>query len=268
MRKNRIIALVMILALFVSSLASCARTPEDIRDRANKKLSKKYEMEFDINFACDDLVLGEIFEQLERTEIAVYRDGENLYTVNRSKIDDGSGENVFTNEYTFVGDTLYLNMTRTWKDSDGVDRAQSAKIKGTLTSDERAQLISNLCFIGDITADDFTEISERFDEDALITVYSGESDHARIVMENSLLAMLESAADSAEASNLVMTVEIEDGEYESIKITCDYVVVIGGLTVNTVMEMEIEFDFDDGVRVKAPADASTYTDTKMSEYLN
>ena len=262
MKKTRFTALILVIALLAAALTACAKTPEDMRKKADKKLTDKdYEVDVEVDFVCDNVTLDEIFKQLEKTETTVRVSDGKIYAKSDVMINYGDGNTSFTDEYTVIGNMMYLKMA--YSEDGGVSK--ESRIKGEISNDDKDSFKNRIFFIGGIKADDFATVSETVNDDTLVTVYKDETEAARIVLENALLSMLENTASSVSARNVVMTVEIEDGAYETVEIKCDYTVVIQGISIAVSAVFELEFDFDERFSIKAPT--GDYADADMSEYV-
>ena len=208
MKKTRFTALILVIALLAAALTACAKTPEDMRKKADKKLTDKdYEVDVEVDFVCDNVTLDEIFKQLEKTETTVRVSDGKIYAKSDVMINYGDGNTSFTDEYTVIGNMMYLKMA--YSEDGGVSK--ESRIKGEISNDDKDSFKNRIFFIGGIKADDFATVSETVNDDTLVTVYKDETEAARIVLENALLSMLENTASSVSARNVVMTVEIEDG---------------------------------------------------------
>ena len=260
MLKNKSTALLLILSLLTLTFASCKQTPEKMREKANERLEKRgCEVEVEIDFDCQVPTLSKIFDELERNETTIRMKDGNFYALNVSDLNTNGVDYSFSSEYTLVGDNLYLKM------SSG---KESKLVWGAITDEEQTTLINSLFYIGGISAEDFGEVSESKVEDTLITTYSSESQNVRIILEKSLIALLSGVGDSVKAENVRMVVEIEDNEYETVTVYCDYETVISGITIPLTAEIELDFDFGERINIKAPSNANEYVEIDMSDIIN
>lgn len=263
MKISKIVSLLLIAALLLSSLTACNLTAEQIVEKADKALEKRaYVLEIDIDYRTEDQEISTIFDQLERSETVMYFKNGNVIARNDLAINYGEGDTTFISTYTVVDGVLYLNLSYT---ADGVTR--DVKSKAVIDADKQTQLEDKLSLVGGIGVFDFSNVTLSRDEDEYDIVCRGISDDKRIEIEKLLISELESTAESVRATDVKMVVEIENGKYDTVTVFAEYSIVVSGKTYSVGMTVELEYEYDEKFDVSVPADASEYLDADIDSLI-
>ena len=263
MKLKRIISLGMAAVLAIS-LTSCAKTPESLIEKADKKLERgKYTVEVDIDYTASDKAISGVLEQLEGSDTKLYFDGEDVLVEQRMAIDYGEGDTSFFGNHVIVDGTVYSDSGYT---VSGV--GNTVKQRASITDGQKKELIEKAGVVIGVGIENFSAATlDKIDGEQIITC-TGADEELSIRLENILLSQLEGAAESVGVSNVRMLIEIDDGRYESVKVICDYSIVLSSKTYSVKAEFELEYDYDDYVRVIAPNNASEYGFTDFESILD
>ena len=263
MKYSRIISVILAVVLILSTLTSCARTPEELVAKADKALDKKpYTVEIEVDYYSSNNTVSGIFEQLERLDSIVYVDGKDIKAVSDLSINDGDTENRFLNVYTLIDGIVYLYTeyhTGAYK--------QEFKNKAEIDEDNTHLLMNNIFIVGDISTADFSTVTLEKRDGENVIVCRGVSESRLIALEKAMANQMESTTEGIKAGNVEMFIEIDGGKYDTITVKCDYTVTIQGVKYPVSMSVELEFDYDERFVITSPADANEYSYVNIDQML-
>ena len=254
MRLNKIISLALALVLILSSLTSCAKTPEELVKAADGALAgTRYSVEVELDFDAEHDVAKGIFDQLERQSTVLYYDGDSFKANNDLTIDYGDGEVRFISTYTVIDGMLYVGLNYSYGEVDHTIRS-----KALIDSEKRETLENQLSLVGGLSLSNFLEARlEKKSGDSFI-VCSGVNEDGLVALERMLVAQLESSSDVVKALDATMTVEIDGERYDTVTVVCDYEVKLDGMTYTVTMKVELEYDYDGRFDIQLPREAEEY----------
>ena len=243
MKKTRVLALLLVLAAMLTALSSCGLTPTSAIANAEKALTKApYKIEMEMDLTCADKTYASIIEAMN-TEMTMFVDGDNFQMgVSATGVDM---------TVTYVDGTAYSSMSAF---------GQIVRQKATLTEEQKAEFLEkNGASVG-VDAIDFGSLSMTKDEDGdkIITCTELPEEALNELME-STLGDMGAGEISMTAKDVKMTIELDDGKYDTVTLTLTYVMTVAGETVEIGARIELEYDYgDDAKTVTAPKDADTY----------
>lgn len=263
MKLKKIIGLTVAAALAIS-LTSCAKTPESLIEKADKKLGRStYTVEVDIDYTAGDKEMSGILDQLEGAETKLYFDGEDVFIEQRMTLDYGEGSTEFFGDHVIVGDTVYSHSGYTISGGGNTQKRMTA-----ITDEQREALIEKAGIVIGIGIEDFSTVTlDKTDGDHFITC-TGADEELNIMLENILVSQFEGVAQSIAVSNVRMLVEIEGGRYDTVSLTCDYGIVLSSKTYSAKAEFELEYDYDGHSKVKVPGNVNEYDPADFNSILN
>lgn len=260
---KRIISLSLALAMALS-LASCTKDYAKAKKKADKALGEKaYTVEVDFDFECADEEAKGIFEQLEAAQTKLYFKDGKIKTNNSISIDYGEGKTLFKTSYTIVDGVVYSYMNYAIDD----ETPREIKSKAYATADDIDTILGELIFIGKLSGSDFGESTKGKLDGENFIVYASASDSAKVILEEAMASQLEGASDSVELTEARMTVEIENGKYDTVSVECTYSITLQGKAYTVDAEIELEFNFDESFEISTPADASEYGTTDIDNII-
>ena len=263
MKHRKILSLIIVSALILSALTSCAKTPESLTEKADSVLAKKaHVIEVNIDYTVENATLSEMFSQLESKEVKLLVDGDKLVIEDRMSIDYGSGENQFVNTYVIVGGIVYMDMRYTTPSG-----SNSTKGKSEIIGENALSFKENASIIGGIGFDDFMSVSvENRDGDKVI-VCTGIGDELRAMLEKIMISELSDTAEKVGAKDARLTIELDGKKYDTVTLVCDYEITMSGFTYNVTAEYELEYDYDERVNITAPTNLFEYSDMELETIL-
>ena len=263
MKHRKILSLIIVSALILSALTSCAKTPESLTEKADSVLAKKaHVIEVNIDYTVENATLSEMFSQLESKEVKLLVDGDKLVIEDRMSIDYGSGENQFVNTYVIVGGIVYMDMRYTTPSG-----SNSTKGKSEISGENALSFKENASIIGGIGFDDFVSAEvENRDGDKVI-VCTGIGDELRAMLEKIMISELSYTAEKVGAKDARLTIELDGKKYDTVTLVCDYEITMSGFTYNVTAEYELEYDYDERVNITAPTNLFEYSDMELETIL-
>lgn len=263
MKTERAISLILLLVLLLSLFTSCSNDPRKLAERAEVRNGEiPYVVEIDLDYSCNDSAVKGVFEELERNEITIYVDGDDAIAKSEIMIDYDDVSSRFTETYTVFGGVVYDEMSYSISGSP-----KKIRNKALINTDQTKALLGEVAIIGDISLDDFSDVkTERVDGEKLIVCRDVSVDR-RIALERAVLSQLESSADMVKATEVVMTVEIDGGFYDTVAVECTFEIDLYGTVYTVGMRVELEFDYDEYFVIHAPADADEYNSVEIEKII-
>lgn len=263
MKTKKIFSVLLAVALILSTLTSCAHTPEEMANKADSVLENKaYAVEIDIDYNSVDSAVAGIFEQLERSETTLYFKGGAFKSVSDLTIDDGDGDVNFRSVYTVVDGVLYSDLTYTL---DGVPNA--IKSKAMIESEEAEAFINTQRIIGFINAEDFKGATlEKRDGDVYL-VCADTPEEMYITLEKAIVSQLEGVSDSVKATKVKMSAKLDGKRYDTITVDAQFNVNLNGKSYFVGMTVELEFEYDKVFDISVPDDASAYSVVELETLI-
>lgn len=262
MKLKRIISLGMAAVLAIS-LTSCAKTPESLIEKADKKLERgKYTVEVDIDYTASDKAISGVLEQLEGSDTKLYFDGEDVLVEQRMTIDYGEGSTSFFGNHVIVDGTVYSDSGYTV--SGG---GNTVKQRASITDGQKKELIEKASVIGGIGIDDFasSETLKRDGDRVILSTGAGEELKARL--EKIMISELSDTAEKVGVKDAKLTIELDGKKYDTVTLICDYEITMSGLTYTVRAEYELEYDYDERVDITAPQNPYEYSEMELEKIL-
>lgn len=262
MKKFKLISLLIIAVMVLGCLASCGEvTTEEMIAKADKALlNGAYSADVEIAFTTDNPMLKEIFAALNAMEM------EFAYSNGNAKITSGMNTEVYgmtvesEAQYVVVDDVIYL------KNSVSVGGESTVvKQKANVTDLEKEDFLSENVASMDVTSTDFETVERKEVEKTTVISCEGLKQEAEASLNELMKDMLGELDGSISVKNVKLVVEIENGKYDEVKLSCDYVITAEGESVTFGFVMTMDYDFDETVVIEAPQDASSYETVDFSE---
>ncbi len=266
MKLKKIVCIVIVLSILAFCFASCVntKTPENLIEKADKNLaSLEHSVEVDIDYVAEDKSVADMFDQLDGGETVIYFDGDDAKIEHRLSIKYGEENADFFGNYIIKDEIIYANSGYTYAGNSSFN-----KVKADISDEERTSLIEKAGVIIGIGISDFASVScEKIDGEYFIQC-SEATNELNIKLEKALVAQFEDAAALVKVKNARMNIEIDDGKYDTICITCDYEVTLYSETYVVGAEYELEYDYDKYIKVTKPDDAYEYNDSSFENILD
>ena len=270
MKLKKIISLITATSILALSLASCANattesnTPKGLIDNANKKLERlDHTVEVKVDYNAKEQEINSLFDELENVDTKLLFDGDSISIENNTTMNTVAGETTFFNNCVLIDGMAYANSG--YRTPQG---GNSNNLKVEITDEQKQTLVEKAGLIIGIGIDDFETVTLDKQGEEYYVICTNATVDLNIQLEKLLISQLQNSADSVGVKNACMTVEIEDGKFDTVTVKCDYSVVLKGTTYSVEAEYELEYDYDEKLSVKAPSNANEYSYSEFDKILN
>ena len=243
MRKlTKIFSLFLVLALLVTSLASCNKEKKigKLIDGADEALKEQpYAIDIRIEYKADDADMLAALEAFSTPSIKVNVDGDKF----KAKMDltHGSDENYIT--YTFVDGVLYTE----WCES-----GTTVKDSCDFSDEDKATLRDSFGEGANIDTEDFEEVTlesaGKVDVITCTKIKDEPLDALIAALEEQLTAF---GADVA-IKDATLSIEIENDKYNVIIFTCEYFITTSTDSYSLTMTYSSKFAYTKELEIVAP----------------
>ena len=241
MKLKRFIGFSLVLVLLISVLAGCkAAEPAVLVASAELALEEApYTVNATVEYTSPDESMSAIIKSFSNPTIKVAVDGERF----RAQMDIKNGDTSNYIVYTYVDGFLYTQ----WQEN-GVTYTD----KEEYTKEDKDALATSLGSGAGVGILDFENVSSK--RDGKVDVIS--CDRIKAESLGSLISSLEEQLTSINATveikDAALTMEIQDGKYQSTVLTCEYYITteLDSYVIN--MTYTTEFDYESGVAISAP----------------
>ena len=245
MNFKRIIGVVLILALFVCSFASCKKKvekPADPVGDANKALTENtYFVQSSLNYTSEDAEMLAAIGSFRTPTIQIRVDKDKFEGT--LDIIHGGAMNYLT--YTFVDGVLYTE----WKEN-----GKTVQNKQTIGDEQRATLKDNFGVGANVTSDDFNKVVTENVDGKTVVKCSNIKDDALLALVNALKDELAAAHMSASVAlkNATLNIEIVDGKYDTVVLSCEYYIATATDSYSIGMTYSSKFTYGGNFEIVAP----------------
>ena len=241
---RKIIGVVLVLALFICSFASCQKNEnkESALDKADKVLETvAYAVDATLEYSSDDADVKTAISAFSTPSIKIYVDGDKFQ--GRMDVEFDGEENYIT--YTYVDGVLYTEWSEYGKT---VQNSQS------IGEADKSAIAESYGVGANIGPNDFEKVSESKNGD--ITVINCETikDDALISLVTSLKSEFERVGFNCNVAlkDAKLDIEIKDGKYDTTTLTCLYYITTALDTYSIEMKYTCEFDYSAEFEIAAP----------------
>lgn len=270
MKAKKIITVILSIALVFSLLTSCNKNKaenktleEVVKEADEARASDAYLLKVKVDYSAENEDVAGIFEQLERVDINIsFKDGS-VKAVSDMSIDYGEGDTRFVTTYTAVDGVLYLDMSYSFGNA-----FDAIKNKASMKDDTLDLLLAKTSLVGGLKVSDFASTSMEQKNGKYVITCSDVSTEQIIALEKTLSSQLEGSSETVKATDVKMSVEVEDGKYDKLTVYCTYDVTISGDVYPVSMAVELDFDYLSYVEITAPQDVTEYSTVNAEDILD
>ena len=264
---KRIFSLLLILAITFTCLISCDPiSSEEMIKAADAALKENaYTVEIDIDYTSDNTDLNNIFKTLEDMKIEMAVNGENSKLDLEMMVDVEGILMAVDMEYVLIGNKLYLK-----SNMNVAGYSTGSKVKTTLTEENLRDFASDTGIMHGMTSADFDSLEASLTEDGMVIKCNGIRSDAMSELDSFITDQFDDIDITCEIKNVCLTVEIEDGKYDTTTLSCDFSVVQDGSESLVHMEIAMEYDYEDddeSIVISAPSDPSSYNEVTYEELM-
>ena len=253
--KTKLIALLTVIAISLSLLASCGKTEKKMAKADEAFRTNPYIINIGLDFSSSDENIAGVLDQFKKTVTTVYVLGDEFMATKSEEIVVEGDVHIFNTVYTVTGGTLYREISRT---ENGFPRT-GAKNYAKIGLAESRALISHVCYVGGVSADGFgaSEV-EKTDKKTVTAKYTAPSDAVRSSLSTFIVALFENSLDNAETKDATLTVVLKNNRYSSAVVDCVFDITVDGKVYTIGATVRLDFTEGDFTEISAPADASEY----------
>lgn len=254
MKRIATFALVLVLIGSLLAFTSCEATPDAVIAEADQALlSAPYTMTMSMDFDCDNAELSAVFDAMSM-EIPITMDGDKL-AMNMDM--DYMGMQMAIN-MTVVEKVLYYDMSVA---------GQSTKMKCTLDDEQFQEFLGANNAQMPVSPSEFGEMTMEEKDGKQIITCTGLSEAGRKQMNDLMGESLGEAGGEMSIGDLSYIVTVKDGKYDSMALTCSYVMSIEGQSFTVTMSMNATYKYEGVAAISAPADADQYQNVNYSDLM-
>lgn len=260
MKITKIVSVFLVLALVFGCLFSCGANepdPVELIKKANEKIDNSpYSIEMDMSFKTENAKYKDTLAAMSVKDVEIDVNGNN-FNMDMDLTVSGIETDMV---YTVYDGVLYVNMVLS-----AYGQTQSVKKKAALTDEQIKKFMGTNGVDSDLDIEDFEEYSLTKEENTYVITCQGVTDELNEILKDKVSSLAGEA--QLTVSGVRYKVEIEDGKYDSITLSCDYTMTVESETIEFTMITEIDYDYDKDVKINAPADAAQYETVDPSEIL-
>ena len=267
MKITRLLALILVIVLSLSAMTSCnvvyEMAAEKVLTMADEKLtSTPYKMEVEMAFSSKNSEINSALSMFNDSEIEILIDGSDI-AMSMNIETEIMRENVgIYVEYIIVDKMAYAKAS---VDVQGL--SQTIKQKAQITDDDIEELMSenNASYGADHT--NFNNKSLKFENGKFIItctdISKSGADSLKAMIENQIGDSIDIDVDDVE---VVFT--MNGFQYESMKISCKYIIDLYGTEVKINYVSEVSYDYGDEYKVEEPSNKNSYAEVDFDELLS
>ena len=270
MKFKRILSVCLAIILAAGCFASCSEpeqpkepTADELMTAADQVLTEvPYKSTFDMTFTSnkENETTNSVTSALNGVDISYSVNGNNIemsYLI--KKLNNGNSESIDMT-ITGIDDTLYVKMLISASGTESI-----GKMKATATEEQRDEVMTETSGTAtDITSADFEKIAlEKVGDSYVLTCTDLKKES-----EEKLNSIVSSSVKNGtlKASNAIFVIEIKDGRYHRITLTCDYKYAINQTQYDLSAVVVNCYSYEN-VTVTAPEDADDYIEIKIDSLL-
>ena len=155
MKLRKIISLISATSILALSLASCAKTPESLMEKANKKLTRlDHTVEVNVDYTAKEQGMDTLFEELENVNTKLFFSGDSVSIENNTTMNTVAGETTFFNNCVLIDGKVYASSG--YKTATG---GNLNKLKQEITDEQKQTLVEKAGMIIGIDIEDFATVT-------------------------------------------------------------------------------------------------------------
>ena len=241
---KKITSVILVAAMLLLALCSCdligGKDPSElVKDAETVLASEPYAMNMAIKYTSEDAGMQAVIDGMSTPTVKVDVDGSDFMIAMSYKY-QGLRSGV---TYTRIGETLYTERN---------DEGTITVTEEAYTIEENLALAEKLGTASNIGINDFASVSAKSFNGVSVISCTEIKDAALNVLVESLTEQLASLDAFVAIKDVTLAIQITDGRYETIILSCDYVISVDDNVYNLNMQYATEFDYDKEIVITAP----------------
>ena len=270
MKITKLLALILAVVLSLGALTSCdaiySFTADKLIAQADKKLTEgPYKIDLEMAFSSKNSEVNEAFSMFNDADLEAWYDGANVAMF--MDIDtEIMGEDVgISMEYRIVDKMAYAVAS---VEVQGL--SQTVKQKAELSDDELEEFKDQNSGSGGVHYEDFEKSAlEMADGKFIITCTEITEDGAEKLKELIEYQLGEAAKDvDLEVSDVEVVCTLKGLQYESVKISCKFIITIAGVSTTVSYVAENNYEYGDDYKVEEPKNSQGYLEVDYDDLLS
>lgn len=267
MKITKLLALILAIVLSLGAMTSCDVVYETAADKiletADKKLGEApYKMDIEMSFSSKNSEINEALSMFNSSEIEMLVDGSNIAMNMEIETEIMNEEVGISMEYIIIDSMAYAKAS---VEVQGL--SQTLKQKAKMTEEDMADFMNENSSSYGTNHSDFDNKSIKFENGKFIITCTEISKSG----EDALKSLIEDQLGTS------IDVEVEDIEvvfiasglkYESMKISCRYVIDIGGTEVTINYVAETSYEYGDEYKVEEPDNKNSYAEVDFDDLMS
>lgn len=242
MKMKRFIGAMLVLAMLICALASCdaAGDPQLLVAGAEVALKEApYTMNASIDYTSPDEAMNAVINSFSKPMIKIGVDGEKFSAY--MYLENGEQQNYVN--YTYIDGFLY---------TEWMENGVTVTDKEEYNSEKKDALLLTLGGGANIGIDDFANVSAKRENKVDVIACDRIKAQSLQTLINVLEDQLASLNAQVDIKDAALTIDIKDGKYDKVVLTCEYYITteLDSYVVN--MTYTTHFDYESGVAIYAP----------------
>lgn len=244
MRKfTKIFSMALVLTMLVCTLASCnqEKKVEKLIDGAEEALAETaYTVDVRVKYESDNEEMAAAIKSFSSPTMKVCVDGDKFQA--RMDLKSGSDKNYIT--YTFVDGVLY---------TEWCEDGSTVQDKRSFSDEDKAALLDSFGAGASIGTEDFDEVAVKSAGKLSVIKCDVIKDDALNALIESLSEQLAFLNADVAIKNATLDIEIDDGRYNVVILTCEYYVTTATGYYSLTMTYSSKFTYENELEITAPS---------------
>ena len=241
---KKIISVLLLAAMLLSAFCSCdligGKDPAELIKNAESALKEApYAMDMAIQFTSDDAGMQSVIDGMSTPTVKVEVDGSDFKIAMSYKY-AGLRSGV---TYVRIGDTLYTERN---------DEGTITVTEETYGIDKKLELAEKLGTASNIGIGDFASVKAQGFNGVDVITCTEIKDAALDALVASLTEQLSSLNAFVAIKDTTLVIQIIDGKYDSLLLSCQYVITVGENVYTLNMTYATKFDYTREVAISTP----------------
>ena len=238
---DRIIALLLLMAVAVGTLASCDITTGPLQ-------SDTYVANVEVKFSSENAEIKTVIDTMNRNS-TIYVSEDDMKIETSVEMEGIS----ITDNYVFFGGTLYHESRATVNGKTAVELK-----KASMSSENKDQLVADVGAGASIEPTDFNVQEQEGDELNCTYSCSRITGKAKESIEAIYGSKFSAIGATVELSGAEYNLVIANGRRTSSSLTCHFVIGMNGQSYEITVEILTSYDYDATFGISTPANSSSY----------
>ena len=251
--QNRLLALLLTMALSVGVLASC----NNIVPPVDETKKPDYTANVEIKFSSEDDKMKEAVAAMSSSAVILSK-GEDISVVTTSVSDKAN----ISESYLLSNGMLFHSLSAKIGDSQ-MESLRRARLGDTV----REQVITSIGKGATINVKDFATVKNEEADDLTVYTCSEIFDESKASLVKIMSVKMANIGASVDISDVQLVVESRDGLTAKTTLTTDYVIALGGESYSVTMTVTTTYDYESEISIKFPGDTGAYELVELPEII-